>query len=122
MQGQQAAQLAAGSRGRREPSARTRISPTQNGETASSPTGRPASRLRSSHPFRALNVTGGKVLPSNVAVLEGKVQRGAKGEAALAEARAERLQILEEINRHAWWEGTSNRHGAWVELNKAERS
>ncbi|GAA2411130.1 hypothetical protein GCM10010404_81310 [Nonomuraea africana] len=62
-------------------------------------------------------------LPSNVAVLEGKAERDMEGEAALAEARAERLRILEQINSHPWWEEkASDRHQAWIALAKAARS
>lgn len=60
-------------------------------------------------------------LPSSVDVVALEAEKDEEGIASLVEARSERLELTEEINRHAFWEGCDNRYSAWMALNKAAK-
>ncbi|GAA2701382.1 hypothetical protein [Nonomuraea recticatena] len=61
-------------------------------------------------------------LPSSVLILAGQAEPDVERQAALVEARSERLRLVEEINSHPWWQTVDNRHSAWMALQAAAKS
>lgn len=61
-------------------------------------------------------------LPSSVDVVALEAEPDDAGRARLAELRAERLEVVERINRHAWWETVDNRYKASMALLEAARA
>ncbi|GAA2657666.1 hypothetical protein GCM10010412_028520 [Nonomuraea recticatena] len=81
----------------------------------------PADLLELERDFLQLDDRCGKIsaaLPSPLAVLEGKADPDPEGQADLLEARSERLRIVEQIHRHPWWGGVSNRYDASMALRR----
>lgn len=60
-------------------------------------------------------------LPSNVAVLELEANPEPERVAELVDARAERLEVLEQINRHPWWGQVESRYKASTALLEAAK-
>ncbi|WP_157252766.1 hypothetical protein [Nonomuraea typhae] len=58
-------------------------------------------------------------LPSSVDVVALEANPDPERQADLAEARSERLMLVEEINRHPWLANAENRYARWVALSKA---
>ncbi|MFB9681195.1 hypothetical protein [Streptosporangium vulgare] len=62
-------------------------------------------------------------LPSSQEVLEGAMTDEQREE--LTAARSARLDALEALNRHPWWEQPEqrrDRHAAWMALQKAAKA
>lgn len=63
----------------------------------------------------------GATHPPAVEVAAGTAVVSAEQHAELAEARAERLRIVEELHAHVWWETVDSRDVAQSELFEAAR-
>jgi len=64
----------------------------------------------------------GAAFPPAQDVAAGVAEPTAQQQAELAEARAERLRITEEMQGHPWWAGVGDRHAAKAALRDAARS
>ncbi|MFI6883349.1 hypothetical protein [Streptosporangium canum] len=58
-------------------------------------------------------------LPSPQEVLEGAMSD--EQQAELVQMRTARLDALDELNRHPFWETVDDRHRAWMALQKAAK-
>lgn len=60
-------------------------------------------------------------LPSSLDIVTGEAEIADEQRTELAAARAKRLDLVDAINRHPWWETVEDRNAARIELQKAAR-
>jgi hypothetical protein len=60
-------------------------------------------------------------VPSSLDIAAGTATITDKERTELAAARAKRLDLLDAINRHAWWGSVEDRNAASIELHEKAR-